>query len=309
VKGERLKGGGESEAEFSRTLFAPTRRCFSFLYPFTFAPYPFIISPDVDDENDQSLDELERRLAHGFRDRSLLERALTHRSWAHEQTGPGEGALARSLHNEALEFVGDSVLGLVVADRLFRGYENLTEGDLSRMKHRLVSTETLARAAARLDLGRYVRVGRGEEKTGGRRKQAMLADLFEAVLAAVYLDGGFEAARAFVGRALGAEFDEATPESAAAADYKTLLQERVQAVFRVTPAYELVETEGPPHARTFHVEVRWNEVALRGTGASIKLAEMDAARRALEEIEELNGTDGAGAGEARPTGGGEGGAD
>jgi ribonuclease-3 len=249
----------------------------------------------VDNENHQSLDELERRLAHSFGDRALLERAVTHRSWAHEQTGPGENDLARSLHNEALEFVGDSVLGLVVADRLFRDSENLTEGDLSRMKHRLVSTETLARAAARLDLGSYVRVGRGEEKTGGRHKQAMLADLFEAVLAAVYLDGGFEAAQQFVGRALGEEFDEATPESAAAADYKTLLQERVQAAFRVTPAYELVETEGPPHDRTFYVEVRWNETAIRGTGSSIKTAEMDAARRALEEVEELNGADNAGA--------------
>ncbi|HLL74639.1 MAG TPA: ribonuclease III [Pyrinomonadaceae bacterium] len=255
----------------------------------------------MSDENDQGLGELEGRLAYGFRDRSLLERALTHRSWAHEQTGPGEGELARSLHNEALEFVGDSVLGLVVADRLFRDCENMTEGDLSRMKHRLVSTETLARAAARLDLGSHVRVGRGEEKTGGRRKQAMLADLFEAVLAAVYLDGGFEAAQNFVGHALSEELDEATPESAAAADYKTLLQERVQAVFRVTPAYEMIETEGPPHDRTFHVEVRWNETSIRGTGSSIKSAEMDAARRALEEIEELNGSGEAGAEEASPT--------
>ena len=254
----------------------------------------------MDNENDQSFDELERRLAHSFRDRSLLERAVTHRSWAHEQTGPGEGELARSLHNEALEFVGDSVLGLIVADRLFRDSENLSEGDLSRMKHRLVSTETLARAAARLDLGRYVRVGRGEEKTGGRHKQAMLADLFEAVLAAVYLDGGFGPAREFVNRALGEEFDEATPESAAAADYKTLLQERVQAVFRVTPSYEMIETEGPPHDRTFHVEVRWNETAIRGTGGSIKTAEMDAARRALEEIGELNGSDVPAAEETRP---------
>jgi ribonuclease III len=263
----------------------------------------------VDNENDQSLEELEGRLAHSFRDRALLERAVTHRSWAHEQTGPGENDLARSLHNEALEFVGDSVLGLVVADRLFRDSENLTEGDLSRMKHRLVSTETLARAAARLDLGRYVRVGRGEEKTGGRRKQALLADLFEALLAAVYLDGGIEAAQKFVGRALVEEFDGATPESAAAADYKTLLQERVQAVFRVTPAYEMVETEGPPHDRTFHVEVRWNEVSLRGTGASIKSAEMDAARRALEEIEELNGADEASAEEVQASESGGDGAD
>ena len=255
----------------------------------------------MDNEDDQSLGELERRLAHDFHDRALLERALTHRSWAHEREGPGGEERARGLHNEALEFVGDSVLGLVVADRLFRESDNLTEGDLSRMKHRLVSTETLAGAAARLDLGRFVRVGRGEEKTGGRHKQAMLADLFEAVLAAVYLDGGFEAARAFVGRALVEEFNGASPESAAAADYKTLLQERVQAVSRVTPAYELIETEGPPHARTFHVEARWDGVSVRGRGSSIKSAEMDAARRALEEVEELRVS--AEAGEAGETGG------
>ena len=239
------------------------------------------------DENDQSLGELEGRLAYSFRDRSLLERALTHRSWAHEQTGPGEGDLARSLHNEALEFVGDSVLGLVVADRLFRECENMTEGDLSRMKHRLVSTETLARSAARLDLGRHVRLGRGEEKTGGRQKQAMLADLFEAVLAAVYLDGGYDAAVAFVLRALAEELAAASPESAAAADYKTLLQERVQAHVHVTPSYQVVETEGPPHSRVFHVEVNWGEHATCGTGRTIKAAEVDAACRALAELEEI----------------------
>ena len=240
-------------------------------------------------ESEQDLltpDELERKLGYRFREPCLLERAMTHRSWAHEHVGPGEEETARSLHNEALEFVGDSVLGLVVAEHLFRECENRTEGDLSRMKHRLVSTETLARAATRLRIGEHLRVGRGEEKTGGRGKQALLADVFEAVLAAVYLDGGIEPAREFVLRALGADFDEASPESAAAADYKTLLQERVQAAFRVTPTYERVETEGPPHDRTFHVEVRWGDVAVRGTGASIKSAEMDAAGRALEQLPE-----------------------
>ena len=239
----------------------------------------------MDNENDHSLGELEGRLAHSFRDRALLERAVTHRSWAHEQTGPGEGELARSLHNEALEFVGDSVLGLVVADRLFRDSENMTEGDLSRMKHRLVSTETLARAAARLDLGRYVRVGRGEEKTGGRHKQAMLADLFEAVLAAVYLDGGLDAARRLVASALEPELDQSTPESAAAADYKTMLQERLQSSRRSAPHYSVVETHGPPHRRVFHVEVSWEGGQVRGEGYTIKAAEIEAARRALEGMQ------------------------
>lgn len=231
------------------------------------------------------LAELERRIGYEFRDRTLLERAVSHRSWAHEQLGPGEEERARALHNEALEFVGDSVLGLVVAEHLFRSNPDFTEGDLSRMKHQLVSTQSLASAAARLGYGDFIRLGRGEDKTGGREKPTLLADTFEAVLAAVYLDGGFETATHFVLRALADDLGEATPESAAAADYKTMLQERVQAACRVTPVYEVVSTEGPPHDRTFHVEARWNEFAVKGSGSTIKAAEMDSARRALEELE------------------------
>ena len=228
---------------------------------------------------------LEQTLAYTFRDRHLLERALTHRSWAHENTPAGEEARARLLHNEALEFVGDSVLGLVVADALFRAHPGVTEGELSRMKHRLVSTQTLARAARGLQLGEYLRVGRGEEKTGGRRKRALLADAFEAVLAAVFLDGGFEEAVRFVRRALGSELEEATPESAAASDYKTMLQERLQAERHLAPRYDVVETLGPPHARTFRVEVVWDDERVGGEGQTIKAAEMDAARLALEGMD------------------------
>ena len=227
---------------------------------------------------------LEERLGYTFRDRELLERALTHRSWAHESVRAGEEEKARHLHNEALEFVGDSVLGLVVADSLFRSHPHVTEGELSRMKHRLVSTHTLARAARELQFGDFLRVGRGEEKTGGRRKRALLADAFEAVLAAVFLDGGFAEAAGFVERALRRDLSEATPESAAAADFKTLLQERLQAERHVTPHYDLVDTQGPPHSRTFHVEVVWDSERVRGEGQTIKAAEMDAARRALEQM-------------------------
>ncbi|HYN86402.1 MAG TPA: ribonuclease III [Pyrinomonadaceae bacterium] len=233
----------------------------------------------------QDLAALERALRHTFQSRALLERALTHRSWAHEHVGPGAEADARRLHNEALEFVGDSVLGLVVADTLFRDYPRVTEGELSRMKHRLVSAQTLARAARRLGLGEHLRVGRGEEKTGGRRKRALLADAFEAVLAAVYLDGGFEAAERFVLHALGDELSSATPEAAAAADFKTLLQERLQAERRVTPSYSLVDAEGPPHRRVFRVTVNFDDVQVGGEGHTIKSAEMEAARRALEQLD------------------------
>lgn len=235
---------------------------------------------------EKDLAALEQALDYTFQDRVLLERAVTHRSWAHEHVGPGEEARARLLHNEAFEFVGDSVLGLAVAHALFVANPEVTEGELSRMKHRLVSTQTLARAARRLGLGDHLRVGRGEEKTGGRRKRALLADVFEAVLAAVYFDRGFEAARDFVSRALAEELAQATPESAAAADFKTLLQERLQAEHRVMPSYQLIETEGPPHHRVFHVEVAWEGVQVRGAGGTIKAAEMDAACRALEQMGE-----------------------
>ena len=237
-------------------------------------------SPDAPDAS-----SLEQKLAYTFCDRRLLERALTHRSWAHESVRAGEEEKARSLHNEALEFVGDSVLGLIVADALYRSHPEVTEGELSRMKHRLVSAQTLARAARGLQLGEYLRVGRGEEKTGGRRKRALLADAFEAVLAAVYLDGGYEAAAGFVRRALGRELEETSPESAAAADFKTMLQERLQAERHLTPHYCVVETLGPPHARTFHVEVVFDDERVRGEGETIKAAETDAARRALELLD------------------------
>jgi ribonuclease-3 len=230
------------------------------------------------------LDELEKILAYSFSDRSLLKRAVTHRSWAHEQVAPGNEEEARRLHNEALEFIGDSVLGLIVADFLFQSYPDVTEGELSRMKHRLVSAPTLARASARLTLGEYMSVGRGEEKSGGRHKRALLADAFEAVLAAIFLDGGLTAATDFIHLALADELEGVDPESAAAADFKTLLQERLQADFHTTPQYAVIETSGPPHRRTFHVELSWDSDSVRAEGRTIKAAETSAARLALEKI-------------------------
>src|SRR2546429_9101872 len=130
---------------------------------------------------------------------------MTHRSWAHEQVSPRSQRAARNLHNEALEFLGDSVLGLIVADYFFRAYPQATEGELSRMKHRLVSSPTLAKASTELGLGEFVRFGRGEEKSGGRRKSALLADVVEAVTGAGIFDGGVEAGTGIVGRGLAAE--------------------------------------------------------------------------------------------------------
>ena len=177
----------------------------------------------------QQPDELEEILGYRFRDSALLAQAMTHRSWAHEQVSPRAQLDARNLHNEALEFLGDSVLGLVVADYLFQGNPGASEGELSRMKHRLVSEPTLAQASTALRLGEFVRFGRGEEKSGGRRKHALLADVFEAVTGAIFLDGGLEAARGFVELALAEQLRTADPIAAAAADPKTTLQEKLQA--------------------------------------------------------------------------------
>ena len=228
------------------------------------------------------LDLLETVLDYSFKDRALLERAITHRSWAHERVPPGEELEARKLHNESLEFLGDSVLGLVVANYLCRTYPGGTEGELSRMKHRLVSAPTLAKASQGLTLGEFLRFGRGEEKSGGRQKNALLADVFEAITGAIFEDGGLEAATRFVCHALRAELAAADPLAAAKADYKTMLQEKLQAERRPAPRYAVIETLGPPHQRIFHVEVSWDSGSIQGEGHSIKTAEAAAARAALE---------------------------
>ena len=234
--------------------------------------------------NSSEQDLLESALAYNFCNRALLERAVTHRSWAHEQVAPGNEEQARQLHNEALEFLGDSVLGLIVADYLCRAHPDVTEGELSRMKHRLVSAPTLAQASLRLNLGDFLRFGRGEEKSGGRNKDALLADVLEAVTGAIFLDGGLAAATEFVLRAIGEELRQANPAAAAEADYKTMLQEKLQAERRPAPRYKVVETLGPPHRRTFRVEVTWDDSSVSGEGRSIKSAEVAAAKLALEAM-------------------------
>ncbi len=235
------------------------------------------------------LDLLETILSYKFQNRALLERAVTHRSWAHEQVAPGAEDEARRLQNESLEFLGDSVLGLVVADYLCNAYPEVTEGELSRMKHHLVSAPTLAAASARMQLGDFLKFGRGEEKSGGRRKDALLADVLEALAGAIFRDGGLPAATDFVQRAIGEELRVVTPKAAAQADYKTMLQEKLQAERRTAPRYSVVEAVGPPHKRTFHVEVSWDGGNVRAQGRSIKAAETAAAKQALAAMESISG--------------------
>ena len=230
----------------------------------------------------ENLASFEKHLGYQFQNVALLERAVTHRSWAYEKIPFSEETEVRSLQNESLEFVGDSVLGLAVAEQLYIRNPKASEGDLTLMKHHLVSMGTLAKVADNLDVGKYMRVGRGEEKTGGRRKQALLANTLEAVIGAIFFDSGYISARAFVNRIFAEEFRRATPKTSI--DYKTLLQETLQAAKLSAPKYTVVSTEGPPHERNFFVEVEWQTGTAQGKGNSIKSAEMEAASKALKNL-------------------------
>ncbi len=223
--------------------------------------------------------DLEQAIAYRFRDRGLLEHALTHTSKANEDVTGGV------FDNESLEFLGDAVLGFIVADVLFRDFPDFDEGRKSKAKAAVVSTAALAKLAERLGLGEHLLLGRGEEKTGGRFKQALLADTYEALIAAIYLDGGVEQAQAFVMREFADLLAEAHGTSVAAGDYKSALQEFLQAADRPLPEYRLAATHGPDHRKEFEIDVVVDGEALaRGVGASKKDAEQDGARKALEEV-------------------------
>ena len=222
---------------------------------------------------------LQAAIVYRFRDRGLLEHAMTHTSRANEDVSGGV------IDNESLEFLGDAVLGFVIADLLFREFPDFDEGQKSKTKASLVSTTTLARQAERLGLGEHLLLGRGEEKTGGRRKQALLADGYEALIAAIYLDGGIDQARAFILREFAALVAAVQTHGVAGEDYKSALQELVQAREEPLPEYRLTGTVGPDHRKRFQVEVviRGQAVA-EGAGSSKKEAEQDAARQAIEKL-------------------------
>jgi ribonuclease-3 len=222
---------------------------------------------------------LERTIGYRFRDRGLLEHALTHRSRVHEDVSGGV------FDNESLEFLGDSILGFVIADMLFREFPQHNEGQKSKLKASIVSATSLARLGDRIDLGSFLILGRGEEKTGGRRKLALIADSYEALIAAVYLDGGIDPARAFIERQFADLIASARRTGAEAAfteDYKSALQEWLQSRERGLPAYRLAAELGPPHRRQFEVEVMVEgEPLARAAGSSKKEAAQAAAKAAL----------------------------
>ncbi|MFN0105698.1 MAG: ribonuclease III [Bryobacteraceae bacterium] len=235
------------------------------------------------------LDALIVRMGYSFREQDILLRALTHKSHPAEQTATeDQPAKTTESDNEQLEFLGDAILGFLVSEALFELFPAYPEGKLSKLKSWLVSASHLHTVAEGLELGTALRLGRGEEMSGGRAKKAILANALEAVLAAIYLDGGMEAARAFVRRRLlpqgNWDFEVSLP--VALTDFKSALQEKAQAHGLPQPKYVIVAEHGPEHAKTFTVEVRvGKERTSRAEGISKKEAGQRAAERLLEQLE------------------------
>ncbi len=237
---------------------------------------------------------MQSALGHSFTRIELLEQALTHTSQAREQEAQRAAGVSRVGDNEQLEFLGDAILGFIVSEELFQRFPHYREGELSKLRAHLVSEKHLIQVARELNLGAYLRLGRGEENSGGRHKTALLVDALEAVLAAVFLDGKLEAARAVVLRYILEPELERMAESGQGlplTDYKSALQERLQAEGRSQPGYVLVETRGPEHRKTFTVEARLRSLGTtviefvgKAEGSTKKDAEQNAARQVLEYL-------------------------
>lgn len=228
---------------------------------------------------DKRLERLEQDAGHVFRDRALLEKALTHSSYAFEARPEAPQ------DNERLEFLGDSVVGLVAAEFFLRAFPERSEGELSKLKASASSTLALAQLARAIRLDKCVRLGRGEEKCGGRKKVSILAGSFEALAGAIYLDGGFEAARAFVSRFLGSSLKPLKSGTQTINNAKSALQEICQKAGLAAPAYRLISAKGPAHKRTFAVEVSLDgKVLAKSKGGSKKAAEQAAAEKALRSF-------------------------
>jgi ribonuclease III len=239
---------------------------------------------------------LEESLEYHFQRRELIEQALTHSSQAREAEALGGARLSAGRgDNELLEFLGDAVLGMVTTELLFQRFPGFQEGHLSKLRAHLVGQRHLLRVAEQLQIGHYLRLGRGEEKSGGRGKATLLVDALEAILAALYLDGGWPVARDFILRTIvEPELAHMKLETSAipVMDFKSALQETLQASGRPQPVYDLVKEEGPEHRKSFTVEVRLAEpetaqFVARAQGTTKKRAEQEAARQALEHLATL----------------------
>ncbi len=250
---------------------------------------PLPAAPPVADP--VAVEKLETILKHRFAHPELLQRALTHSSLAHER----EAGEPQREDNETLEFLGDAVVGMVAAEHVYRRYPELSEGDLTRLRGALVSRRHLADVAAEMDLGRFLLLGRGEERSGGRTKMALLANAMEAVIGAIYLDAGLEAARALIdARVITPSVSDLREQLSARGgmgDYKSVLQELLQAGKRGQPEYRITAESGPDHRKRFYVEVRVGGAALaEGEGRTRKYAEQDAAQRAIGKLNEKTST-------------------
>jgi ribonuclease-3 len=245
------------------------------------------------------LKELEAALDHEFSNSELLVCALTHRSLAHQLAQADQSKQAVPVDNERLEFLGDAVLGLVVAEALFVLHPEWQEGELTRVRSRLVSRQHMAQVAEEIGLGKHLRLSRGEERSGLRRKNTVLSNTMEAVMGALFLDGGLNPVRAFVRRqVMGQAAEQLALElrsGATLGNYKSALQERMQAARAGAPVYRVKIESGPDHRKRFLVEVRLEsenagpgKPLARGMGRTKKLAEQDAARRALDRLANLD---------------------
>lgn len=229
------------------------------------------------------LQDAQRRLGVEFSRPALLAQALTHKSWSHEAAGSHP-------HYERLEFLGDAVLGLCVAEELFAARPDAPEGDLASMRSQLVSTQNLARVAEEIGLGRWVRLSEGEQRSGARGRSAMLADLFESVLGAVYLDAGLEQARRIVRRWVTANAGTVEPKPTRESDPKSALQQWTQAHLGELPTYRVVNEQGPAHAPVFEIVVTVNgEEVGRGSAPRKQKAEKIAAAAALQTLTQRHG--------------------
>jgi ribonuclease-3 len=229
-----------------------------------------------------ALAELEALLGYQFQDRSLLLRALTHRSFVNEQESQ------KFRHNESMEFLGDAVLGFLISAKIFEHFPDSNEGELSKIKAYLVSAANLFRLAERIRLGEFLLLSRGEEKTGGRNKRAILVDAYEALLGAIYLDGGVEAAAGFLERQTWNLFDSLDLHQLTYGDFKSALQEQLHDMGKPEPIYQVVDEIGPDHRKMFVVEVLvGDEVVARSSGRTKKEAQQEAARMALQELKDV----------------------
>lgn len=235
------------------------------------------------------LELLEIEIGYNFRDHSLLERALTHKSYRFERPTAEPGVLG---DNEQLEFLGDSILGFLISEQLVEIYPAMPEGGLSKRKAHLVSALRLHEAAEKLDLGKYLLLGRGEEMSGGRAKKALLANALEALIAAIYLDAGIEMVREFIMRRIIDDFlAEGGDAESRVNDYKSALQELTQKHKLPPPRYSIVREQGPEHSKIFTVEVRiGKEMTSRAEGNSKKSAGQRAAQLALEQLNRMHAT-------------------